>query len=461
MTKDSFYKVNRKMILLLLFFSCISTYFAYNFSVAYGLGQTTVTCSSSLSDYYVSILLKKALAPLVGIGASPFITLTILSGAGSLLKTGMINAENIPLADTLMQLPISHSGVFVILLIITIAQTLLSLSSVTKVFCGVTLDRFESLIGTVCTVVYAFTVTSVTTVYAAEIAVATAGSAGIGSYILTNIISFVLVVLAYAIYYAMRTMVFATEILAFLFSPIPGSTGFFTIIRLMTISAFTWVAMSNPVVSTVVGIILVGIACLVFRKAKRLVLYYRRVYLIPYANSLFRRKYRVSLMPKKLPRGVATEFSDIDICVECFFMNKTSKLYKRERCYFIRSGDTNYIFKKRLFGKTVKMEISGDTYIEKPFIFRFLRIFTDEALHASQRRVNLVVRREHGKDIAELIEKTGLIDYNMILEERRRKKAEEMALKTQQMKTQAVEKLASYGKKARGIFGGIVPRKES
>jgi len=166
-------------------------------------------------------------------------------------------------------------------------------------------------------------------------------------------------------------------------------------------------------------------------------------------------------MPKKLPRGVATEFSDIDICVECFFMNKTSKLYKRERCYFIRSGDTNYIFKKRLFGKTVKMEISGDTYIEKPFVFRFLRIFTDEALHASQRRVNLVVRREHGKDIAELIEKTGLIDYNMILEERRRKKAEEMALKTQQMKTQAVEKLASYGKKARGIFGGIVPRKES
>jgi len=107
------------------------------------------------------------------------------------------------------------------------------------------------------------------------------------------------------------------------------------------------------------------------------------------------------------------------------------------------------------------MEVSGDAYIEKPFIFRFLRIFTDEALHANIRKVNLVVRHEHGKDIAEIIAKTGLIDYNAILEEKRRKKAEEMALKAQQMKDAAAEKLTSAGNKVKGLFGGFGKRKKT
>lgn len=140
-------------------------------------------------------------------------------------------------------------------------------------------------------------------------------------------------------------------------------------------------------------------------------------------------------------------------------MNKAFGLYKRELCYFIRSGDANYIYKKRLFGKTIKIAVPDEAYIEKPFIFRFLRIFSDEALRANQRRVNLVVRREHGKDITEIIAKAGLIDYNALLEERRRKKAEELALKAQQMKEQAAEKLASAGNKIKGAFDGLFSRK--
>jgi len=458
MTKDSSYRFNKKIIIMFLVFSCITTYFAYSFSEAYGFGQTTIANSDSLSDDDVSML-GGAFAPLVGIGGSPFIALTMLSGAGSLLNSGTIDAANIPFANTLMTLPISHTGIFITLLVITTAKFLLSMLSVSKVFCDATLGKLESMTGTVCAAGGAFLVTSVTTVYAAEIALSTAGNVGIGTYILTNVIAFFGAVVAYAIYYVMRTMVLAIDVLAFLFSPIPGSAGLFTILKHIIISVYTWAAISNPAASTVVGIVLVVAACLVFRQAKRLELYYRRVYLIPFANSIFRSGHRIPLIPKKLPRGVAAEFSDIDICFECFFMNNTSKFFKRERCYFVRSGEVNYLFKKRLFGKTLKVEVLGDTYIEKPFIFRFLRIFTDEALHANMRKVYLVVRREHGKDIAEIIEKTRLIDYNAILEERQRRKAQEMTLKAQQMKEQAAEKFSDAGGKIKRFFGGNKQRK--
>ena len=52
-------------------------------------------------------------------------------------------------------------------------------------------------------------------------------------------------------------------------------------------------------------------------------------------------------------------------------------------------------------------------------------LFTDETIHVNNRRVNLVVRREYGLDLTEIIEKTGLIDYNAIMDERRRSKAED------------------------------------
>ena len=442
-----------RVMLLLLVFSCISTFHAYNFSIAYAHSDALVTSNNATGDDIS--MLGGAFAPLVGVGGSPFIALTMLSGVGSFLNSGTINPDNIPFSDTLMSLPIASTGVFTILLVITIVKFLLSMLGASKVLCDVTLGKIENLSGTVCSVGGAFLLTSLTTVYAAEIATASTASVGVGTYILTNVIAFVTAVLAYAVYAVMRTMVAALDVLAFLFSPIPGSTALFTIAKHIVFSTYIWVAVTNPAASMVIGIILVIITCFVFRAAKRLELYYRKIYLIPFANALFRRGHRIPLIPKKLPRGVSAEFSNIDVCIEGFFMNRTSGLYKRELCYFIKSGESNYIYKKRFFGKTIKFELPKDTYIEKPFIFRFLRIFTDEAFRASQRRVNLVVRREHGKDIPEIIAKTGLIDYNALLEERRRKKAEEMALKAQQMKAQAAEKISSAGKKIKGAFGGL------
>ena len=64
-------------------------------------------------------------------------------------------------------------------------------------------------------------------------------------------------------------------------------------------------------------------------------------------------------------------------CLEGFFMNRTTPFYKREICYFVRSNDVNYLFKKRLFGKKIKIELLDDTYIEKSTaLFKQISLFS-------------------------------------------------------------------------------------
>ena len=444
-----------KVTLLLLVFSFVSTLIADNYDIIYA---NQIQWDNDLPEKDISQL-GGAFAPLVGIGGSPFIALTILSGIGSLLNSGSINPDNIPMSSSLMSLPIANPSVFTTLLILTIVKFLLSMFGTSKILCDVILGKVENIIGTICAIGGPFLIASATTVYTAGLTTTNVASVTTDTFFLTNAMAFISAMFAYAVYRVMRTMLASLDVLSFLFSPIPGSAKLFTFGKDMIFGIYMWIAIMNPVASIVIGIILVIIACLVFRAAKRLELYYKKIYLIPFINALFRREHRIPLIPKKLPRGVSAEFSKIDVCIEGFFMNRTSGLYKRELCYFIKSGETNYIFKKRLFRKKIKFKIPNDTFIEKPLIFRFLRIFSDEALKANKRRINLVVSREHGKNIEEIISKTGLIDYNILLNERRNKKIDEIALKMQQIKMKTTDKITSAEKKIKRTFGGLFSSK--
>jgi len=502
MKQDSILKEHGKIILLLFVFTCLSGYLAYNNGKKHGFAVTSPkphlslavrTGNNNIANGYAGTPdinrdmtdgdiweLSGAFAPFVSMCGSPFIALTVLSGAGSLFNSGVLSPANIPFSETLTQLPISRTGVFITLLSITIVKFLLSILGPSKVFSDATLGKLENYVGTVCTVGGAFLLTSITTAYAANVAtfnldnvnvgafistkayaadVVTLhlGNAGFWTYIVTNIIAFFLAVSAYAVYVVIKTMILAVDILAFLLSPIPGTTSIFTFFKYLIMSLYTWYTLSNPFVASVIGLICLVIAFLVFRKARRLEIYYRKIYLIPLFNALFRKGRSVPLVPKKLPYGLRNEFNSVDICVQCFFMNKGSAFYKRELCYFVRADGVNFLFKKRLFGKVIKTDISSDAYIEKTF--RFIRIFTDETSPAEKRKISVVVSREHNGNIAEIIDKTGLVDYNAILEERRRKKAEEAALKAKQMKEEAARKMQETGKAIKNVFGGLFASK--
>jgi hypothetical protein len=439
MKSDSVLSGHRRIIVLLLVFSCLAMCFAYK-GVAHAFSETAVPSGLS-GDEAMLMRLSGPFAPLLSVSGSPFVALTILSGTGSLLNAGKINSAHIPFAEALVQLPISQTFVFVCLLIVSIVKYLLSLSVATKIFSDATLTKFENLVGAVVVVGGAFLLSPAAPAYAAEIAETGLAGGNIVTYTLSGIIAFFMAVLAYAMFFVMKTMIAALDILASIFSPIPGTTAVFANIKFIIVGLYTWCALAHPFFASIIGAVCLLLAIIVFRAARRLELYYRKIYLIPFSRALLRRDLVMPLLPKKLPYGLAKEFPDVEICLEGFFMNRVSALCKRERCYFVRSGGVNYIFKKRLFGKVVKLAIPDVAYIERTF--RLIRIFTDEEARADSRRVFLVLRREYGKNIAALIERAGLLDYNGLLEERKRQKTEEKALKAQQAKGKALNAIKS------------------
>ena len=452
-----------RTILLIFIFSCISAYIAHNPSIVFGSGNATHTDGAALTADDVP-LLSGALAPLIAMSSSPFIALTMVSGVGTFLNSGTIDPSTIPFANVVMSLPISHMGIFLALLAITAIQYFMCLMSASKILCDATLGKLENYVGTILAAGGTFVLTSTTTVYAATVTpTITDGNSGL-AYILTTIIAFIVSALAYVVYFVMKTMIRALDILTLLASPIPSATALFTNIKYIFVSIFAWNALSNPFVTSIFGILILIVAFLVFRAAKRIELYYRRIYLAPRLSALlsvlFGRGYFVSVLPNKIPRSIAKEFENISVCLEGFFMNRTTPFYKREICYFVRSNDVNYLFKKRLFGKKIKIELLDDTYIEKSTalfkqISLYTRIFTDERKHLDQRKIHLVLRREHSQIIDKLVADANLINYNLILEERERLKAEERARKMQEMKEAAKDKVADAGNKIKGAFGGL------
>jgi len=351
-----------------------------------------------------------------------------------------------------MELPIAQTNIFIVLLAITLIKGALSLAGTTKIFCDVILGKIESVFGTISAILGAYFLTFATTAYASEITHTQGVGSGIWTTVVTVIISFSLAILAYSVYFIMKTLVFALSILALLASPIFGFNAMFTIIKHIVIIAYTWYALVRPQISAIIGVLCLILAIMFFRWARRLILYYQKIYLIPLFNSIFRDDYRIPILPKRLPRGVIKKFEDIDICIETFFMNKTTVFYKREICYFIKSGNTNYLFKKRFFGKIICIKLDGDIYINK--CFRFIRIFTDEDL----RKIHVVLSREHNKNKDILISKANLINYNIILEERRRMANEETARKIQAITDATKSMFNQSGQKVNNLFRRLTNR---
>jgi|GEM_PF-1152363 len=426
-------------------------------SVVFGSPFTAGDVGDLTSDTF--LVLGGIFAPLIAMSCSPFIALTILSGLGTFLNSGVVNPENIPLSDALMQLPISQSSFFIVLLIITLLKYGLSLLSKFKVLSDATLGKVEGWVGTICTIGGAFLIATATNVYASEALGAASSEIGAFAPFLTNLIGVVVAALAYIVFFVIRTMMTAIGVLGLLVSPIPGLTGLITTLKHILVAIYTWISLANPAAASVIGLIILLAACLVFGKTRRLVTYYRRIYLIPFAGSIFRKDYTVPLMPRKIPRRVAEEFGDIEICIESFSQNRSTMLHKRERCLFVRAGGSNYIFKRRPLGKVIRIELSTETYVEKTF--GFVRVFTYGASQTKYKIVNVAIRREHGKNLNDIAEKTDLINYNQILEERKQKRTEERAVKAQQVKESAANATKNASERFRGAFKKVFQKSNS
>ena len=381
---------------------CFSVYIIYGYHGVYGAAGT----SGGLQDMLVAGM-PMVFTALVGMSCAPFLTLLIFSGAGNLLNTGLFSTEGIPFADILMGLPISETNVFVVLLVVTSLKIFVSLVGTGKIICDISVGRIEDLISAICVIGGPYLVATSVTVQGASL------SASGGSFFASGaamLLSVIIPIVAYGMYYVMKNLALAIDIAAFLASPIPGMAALFTIAKHMLVGTYVGLALINPTAMTVVGLIFFVVAVIVFNWARRLVRYYRKIYLVAFFNSIFRAGRYIPLVPARLPRRVAAEFKNVEICIPAFVMNRTPHFKKRDRCYLIRTGNVNYLYAGRLVGEPAKMVLPDDIYIEK--LFRFVRFSSDRHLHLSLRGVHVVISREHATNIEALVQKAGFTHYD-------------------------------------------------
>jgi len=514
----TFLRSHKKNFIAIFILTFVITTYSF---VSYGMAtsseidiaSTNTISSGNTEEKNIIESLGGAFAPYIAICQSPLIALTALSGFGSLINEidnpdSMLNSSrnasrndflpfnssvdsgyyqytdnlfdilrNAPLADTLKDMPLANPFIFFVLAGILFVKFALSVLKSSKVLCDATLGQLENWVGIAISTLGVFLIVPDIPVQAAELTASNPNgillfaspltNSSIFVYLLSNIISFILAALSFIIYITMKTIIFALDILAFLFSRVPGMQAYFTTAKHFIIGIFTVAAVASPTRMAFFGIVILLIAFYLFERTRRLELYYRKIYIIPFYNAIFRRKLTIPIVPDNIPKSVEKEFNELEVCLEAFMMNKKNGFYKRELCYFIRDNDINYVFKKRLFKKMIKIELDMEPYVEK--CFRFMRIFTDENLHISQRKISLVIRREHNKNIPELVETADLIDYNELVEERKREKAAEKALakaeqkrlkdeaiaEKKRLKEEAKAEKTNMGDTAKSLFGKL------
>jgi hypothetical protein len=355
--------------------------------------------------------LAGAFAPIFALAGSPFIALALISAAGCLLNAGIINPAHIPMSHIFMELPTANYFFLGAILFVLAFQYLLGTTAASKIFSQATLDNIESVIGAACALFGMYyvsrdmTATDIARSYGIDIAL-TAASVGIS--LLMSAVSLV-------IYMITNTMARAIDMLAMVAAPIPGASFVLTNFKFAGIIFFMLLALFAPAIAAVLGVLIFIIACFVYKKTRRLEIYYRNIYIKPLFNAIFK-YYDAEIVPKKTPREILSEFEVFSICIDGFFMNKKYGFYKRERCYFIRADGRNYLFNKRRFSRVKKIEMPDNLFYEKHF--RFICIFSDDL----KKDIHFIIRREHAANLPYLSEHAGFIEFKTHKEEERNKK---------------------------------------
>ncbi|MCL2356520.1 MAG: hypothetical protein FWC70_05065 [Defluviitaleaceae bacterium] len=382
---------------------------------------------------FVLLQLVGVFGPIIALASSPFIALTVLSGMGWLLNAEVIPAEWIPLAEPLMNLPISNLYFFIFMLVVVGIKYALGTTAASNLFNEATLKRVETFVGVfVCTVGTYMVTRDITTTEAlraagtdAAFTFARQGGLMAAQHVVSVGVSVAFAVIAFVKAGIVGLVNDALDAFAGMFLVfVPGGTFLYTNFRFVTVIGLTLIALFAPWIAAIFAGIIFIISVILARPAYRLQRYYKNIYAKPVFNFLFK-TYKPSLLPKKMPRAVAEEFSNPSICIEAYSAggiyelphSSSDSVYyvfkKRERCWFVREGDTNYIFVKRFLHAPRRLEITSPLCVEK--CFRFVKIFTDWHLPDKQRGINLIIRREHAFNIPELTA-FGVFDVNRDVE---------------------------------------------
>ena len=442
-----------KLLICLGIILSITLTCSYYFSVSAASSNNQIQDSNSIANVSPPIKLEDSVnnsvllyckkiggttSGLVSISTSPVMALTILSLTGA-LQGSNIDGESkemkalISLSHKfpvdLSKLPFASFDTFRVLFAIALLLFILRILPYTKIFTFATIDKFEKMTGQVISFLLVSVMTSSTAVFAAtSVSSAQNTETTLWSVALTTALSVIFSIAAGVIYYFIKTVCVGLEILAFIASPIPFLSGIFESLKASLAIVFTLLPFFSPVTSLIISLFIIFLSIYLFNKMNTLVIYFKYIYIKPFWNAFFHKRKIFPLAHNKLPEKISNNFVHIEIAVPVFPLKKIGKIKKKALCWLVFDGDKSYICKNYLLKKPLCLPfqdlLEGDNlYMQKAF--RFLRIFSDENIIDSHKRLLLVLSREYDNQIDDIVDITGFEDYRKL--EVRRKEERKMA----------------------------------
>ncbi|MCL2634727.1 MAG: hypothetical protein FWD34_09475 [Oscillospiraceae bacterium] len=399
--------------------------FIMSFSAINSVSADTIALRSNEADYLTGITgllgLGGGFAETVSLSIDPTITLSVLSITGYLANAEVIDLGNSFLSRRLTDLPIANLPAAIFLTLIALTKLFLSSTLSTQIASDAFIAKAEHVVGAVSVCGISFLSLFSMTSFAAETAVILTPDNSVATALLTGI-SFITSFFSFITFFVIRVMIKGAEAAIAISSLFPGLFQFLQFGKNGLVITYGVLSVTEPMVSSVIGGVIVVSAFLLYRVTRRLERYFRRIYVAPFINSVFMfiLKQDVPLVIKKTPSYIKENFPDLWLCQEAFVLGGVNGVAKRDMVYLVCSGHKTYLCRRRTI--PWKWHIwdypMEHLYGEKQF--RFLMLYSGEAGH-KKAYIKIVMRRELNKQYDTLMQMCRFMESPRDIEKREKK----------------------------------------
>lgn len=410
---------------------------------------------------------------IVGVAADP-ITAIVFIG----LMENINNVLGHPL--NIMATPAGNPWVLLAASLCFMVSKLMKSNGTTKVFGLCTLDELEKYIGLVfILMIGVMNVTGLTKVAVAAAASgvdAIAPGAGTGTVLLTTasvIISVVMSLISIVVYFVIKTVIKGLDTLQACFSFIPYSGLVCEILKTVFVVVIILINIVFPWLGWILNTIVFIICCFLFRTCFNITLFLHRVYIRPFFRGLKGFSKTYPLVSSKLPKRIRKYYEAMDIklslAIPVYVQKKytidTMKLKKLQRVWLVKTDEGTFLVKKKagkkkvsLFELTKPVEEIAEYTEEQDILhrkasenyhirkgIRYIEIFkyldNDKNLNKKnpKKSISIIMSREYSERYDDILEITGFINYNEIVEEKKAFKRKRRKEKVEAIKEKVVD----------------------
>jgi len=189
-----------------------------------------------------------------------------------------------------------------------------------------------------------------------------------------GVLGFFVSVFSLVTFMIIRVSIKALGAIEFLFTLIPGTHVATQVVRYLVAALYIVLAFLSPEIAAVIGVMILTAAALTFRQARRIDIYFKRIYIYPFWRSIFARKKEWPLVMAKTPKSLQKKFPNMVFCQEAFVMRGLKKLPRRQRVFLVTAEGATKLCRRVLLAKWQIIDFDMSRLNIEPK-FRFVRIY--------------------------------------------------------------------------------------